>query len=156
MTDVHALPHPFLFTTTPLLGKIEVPVWVDIVKTGAYKEQAPYDPDWFYVRAAALARHIYLRKAVGVGALTKLHGGPKNQGHMPSKHSPASGSVQRKCLQGLEGIGVLEKDPKGGRKISQDGMRDLDRIAMACLESQREEEDEEEDDDEEEAEDDDE
>jgi small subunit ribosomal protein S19e len=75
---------------------------------------------------------------------------------MPSKHSPASGSVQRKCLQGLEGIGVLEKDPKGGRKISQDGMRDLDRIAMACLESQREEDDEEEDDDEEEAEDDDE
>jgi len=57
---------------------------------------------------------------------------------MPSKHSPASGSVQRKCLQGLE------------------GMRDLDRIAMACLESQREEEDEEDDDDEEEAEDDDE
>ena len=132
-----------------LPGKIEVPTWVDIVKTGAYKEQAPYDPDWFYVRAAALARHIYLRKAVGVGALRKLHGGPKNRGYMPSKHSPASGSVQRKVLQGLEGIGVLEKDPKGGRKISQDGMRDLDRIAMACLESQREEEDESDEDDDE-------
>lgn len=101
------------------------------------------------MRAAALARHIYLRKAVGVGALTKLHGGPKNRGFMPSKHSPASGSVQRKAIQGLEGIGVLEKDPKGGRRISQDGMRDLDRIAMACLESQREEEDEDEDEDEE-------
>ena len=33
------------------LGKIEVPTWVDIVKTGAYKELAPYDPDWYYVRA---------------------------------------------------------------------------------------------------------
>jgi small subunit ribosomal protein S19e len=32
-------------------GKIEIPTWVDIVKTGAYKELAPYDPDWFYVRA---------------------------------------------------------------------------------------------------------
>jgi len=32
-------------------GKLEVPVWADIVKTGAYKELAPYDPDWFYVRA---------------------------------------------------------------------------------------------------------
>lgn len=62
---------------------------------------------------------------------------------MPSKHAPASGSVQRKALQGLESIGVLEKDPKGGRRISQDGMRDLDRIAMACLESQREEDEEE-------------
>merc|ERR1711974_293845 len=36
-------------------GKIEVPVWVDIVKTATYKEQAPYDPDWFYVRAASVA-----------------------------------------------------------------------------------------------------
>jgi hypothetical protein len=32
-------------------GKLEVPTWVDMVKTGAFKELAPYDPDWFYVRA---------------------------------------------------------------------------------------------------------
>ena len=44
-------------------------------------------------------------------------------------------------------IGVVDKDPKGGRMISQDGMRDLDRIAVAVLESQREDEDEEEDED---------
>ncbi len=95
---------------------------------------------------AALARHIYLRKSVGIGALQKLHGGPKNRGLMPSKHAEASGSVQRKAVQALEAIGVLEKDPKGGRRISQDGMRDLDRIAVACLDKQRaaEEEDEEE------------
>ncbi|KAJ1555566.1 40S ribosomal protein S19, partial [Cladochytrium tenue] len=29
-------------------GKLEVPKWVDIVKTGTFKELAPYDPDWFY------------------------------------------------------------------------------------------------------------
>ena len=63
--------------------------------------------------------------------------------------------MQRKAVQGLEGIGVLEKDPKGGRRISVDGMRDLDRIATAVLESMREEEDEdeEEDDEDDEAED---
>jgi hypothetical protein len=32
-------------------GKLEIPTWVDIVKTGSQKELAPYDPDWFYVRA---------------------------------------------------------------------------------------------------------
>lgn len=32
-------------------GKLEVPTWVDMVKTGSYKELAPYDPDWYYVRA---------------------------------------------------------------------------------------------------------
>ena len=70
------------------------------------------------------------------------------------------GSVERKVMQALEKIGVLEKDPRGGRRISQDGQRDLDRIASAVLEEQRsnesEEEDEEEADEEEAAEEDDE
>src|SRR5271170_5118064 len=54
------------------VGKLEVPAWVDIVKTASFKEIAPYDPDWFYVRAAAVARHIYLHKSVGVGALARF------------------------------------------------------------------------------------
>jgi small subunit ribosomal protein S19e len=33
------------------IGKIEVPKWADLVKTGSYKELAPYDPDWYYIRA---------------------------------------------------------------------------------------------------------
>lgn len=128
---------------------------MDIVKTGTFKEQAPYDPDWFYVRAAAVARHVYLRKHVGVGHLQKLHGGSENRGVRPSHHRDASGSVERKVMQALEKIGVLEKDPRGGRRISQDGQRDLDRIASAVLEEQRsnesEEDEEEEEADEEEA-----
>ncbi|KDE06519.1 40S ribosomal protein S19-A [Microbotryum lychnidis-dioicae p1A1 Lamole] len=126
-------------------GKIEVPTWVDIVKTATSKELAPYDPDWFYIRAAAVARHIYLRKHVGVGALQKLHGGAANRGNRPSHHANASGSVERKILQALEKISVLEKDPRGGRRISQDGQRDLDRIASAVIEAAREEADEEDD-----------
>ena len=31
--------------------QIQLPSWVDIVKTGAFKELAPYDPDWYYIRA---------------------------------------------------------------------------------------------------------
>ncbi|KAH9464824.1 hypothetical protein MJO28_001459 [Puccinia striiformis f. sp. tritici] len=118
-------------------GKIEVPTWVDIVKTGAAKELAPYDPDWYYVRAAGIARHIYLRKHVGVGALAKLHGTAKNRGNRPSHHVDASRSIERKILQGLEKIGVLEKDPRGGRRVSQDGQRDLDRIASNIAEQLR-------------------
>ena len=117
-------------------GKLEVPKWVDIVKTGTYKELAPYDPDWFYIHAgkeldptdcsyeislwltllrfiASVARHIYLRKSVGVGALRKVHGGRVNRGSRPSHHVNASGSVQRKVLQALEKVNVLEKDDKG-------------------------------------------
>jgi hypothetical protein len=31
--------------------KFVVPKWVDIVKTGVNRELAPYDPDWYYIRA---------------------------------------------------------------------------------------------------------
>jgi ribosomal protein S19E (S16A) len=46
-------PHVFIKTYAAYLkrsGKLEVPKWVDLVKTGTYKEMAPYDPDWFYHR----------------------------------------------------------------------------------------------------------
>ena len=97
----------------------------------------------FYVRAAAVARHIYVRKTVGVGRLRKVHGSPKNRGSRPSRHVDASGSVDRKVCQSLEKIGVLELDEeKGGRRITQSGQRDLDRIAMSTLEAEQEEDDE--------------
>ncbi|TIB73557.1 hypothetical protein E3Q22_04323 [Wallemia mellicola] len=128
-------------------GKIEIPNWVDIVKTGSHKELAPYNPDWYYVRAAAVARHVYLRKSVGVGALVKFHGGAVNRGHQPYHHRAASRGVDRRVVQSLEKIGVLEKAVDGGRKISQDGMRDLDRIAASIVAAGNEEESEDEDED---------
>ncbi|CAO2649816.1 Nn.00g011080.m01.CDS01 [Neocucurbitaria sp. VM-36] len=117
--------------------------WVDTVKTSQSKELPPQDIDWFYVRAAAVARHVYMRKTVGVGRLRKAHGSTKNRGSRPSHHVDASGSVDRKVMQALEKIGVLEQDEdKGGRRITQSGQRDLDRIAQTTLEAEDEEDDE--------------
>ncbi len=47
----------------------------------------------------------------------------------PNHFVSASGSVARACLKQLEAIGVVAKHPKGGRIITPQGMRDLDRIA---------------------------
>ncbi|MCJ1271683.1 40S ribosomal protein S19 [Lobaria immixta] len=95
----------------------------------------------FYTRAASVARHVYLRKTVGVGRLRKVHGSTKNRGSRPSHHVDASGSVDRKVMQALEKIGVLEQDEeKGGRRITQSGQRDLDRIAQTTIEESDEEE----------------
>ena len=116
-------------------GRLEVPKWVDVVKTGVHKELAPYDPDWYYVRAAAVARHVYLRKGTGVGGLKKKYGGAIDRGTRPSHHRDSSGSVARKVMQSLEKIDVLEKDPNGGRRISSDGQKDLDRIAQQIVEA---------------------
>lgn len=94
-------------------GALNVPSWVDIVKTGKAKELPPMDPDWFYVRVASIARHIYLRAGVGVGALCKVHGSKMNRGNRPSHHSTGSGSIDRKALQALEKIKILQKDSQG-------------------------------------------
>lgn len=97
----------------------------------------------FYVRAAAVARHIYMRKTVGVGRLRKVHGSTKNRGARPAHHVDASGSVDRKALQALEKIGVLETDEeKGGRRITQSGQRDLDRIAKTTVDEEEESDEE--------------
>ena len=39
--------------------KFVVPKWADLVKTGVHKELAPYDPDWYFVRAASIARKCW-------------------------------------------------------------------------------------------------
>ena len=47
-------------------GKLEVPTWVDLVKTGAFKELAPYDPDWYYVRAGMSYFPLYIRSFLSI------------------------------------------------------------------------------------------
>ena len=56
------------------IGKIEVPKWADLVKTASYKELAPYDPDWYYIRAASVARKIYLRPHTGIADIGQVIG----------------------------------------------------------------------------------
>ncbi|KAJ1977935.1 Protein component of the small (40S) ribosomal subunit [Dimargaris verticillata] len=112
------------------VGKLAVPEWTDIVKTSSAKELPPFDPDWFYIRTAAIARHVYLRtKGTGVGHLRKKYGGNKRRGHRPNRFSVSSGSIARRSLQALEQLGVLQKAADGGRKITSQGQRDLDRIS---------------------------
>ncbi|KRX53916.1 40S ribosomal protein S19S, partial [Trichinella britovi] len=111
-------------------GKIKLPDWVDLVKLGSFKELAPVDPDWFYTRAASIARHLYIRSPTGVGAFRKVYGGRKRNGSAPAHFCLASSNVIRKCLQALEEIKWIEKAPNGkGRILTSTGRRDLDRIA---------------------------
>uniref|UniRef100_A0A2I2Z0P6 40S ribosomal protein S19 n=1 Tax=Gorilla gorilla gorilla TaxID=9595 RepID=A0A2I2Z0P6_GORGO len=98
-------------------GKLKVPEWVDTVKLAKHKQLAPYVENWFYTRAGSTARHLYLQ------------GGAGRNGVMPSHFGRGFKSVLRRVLQALEGLKMVEKDQDGGRKLTPQGQRDLDRIA---------------------------
>ncbi|KAK9005463.1 hypothetical protein V6N11_042896 [Hibiscus sabdariffa] len=105
------------------------PPWTDIVKTGKLKELPPYDPDWYYIRAASMARKIYLRGGLGVGAFRRIYGGAKRNGSRPRHFCKSSGSVARHVLQQLQNVSIIDIDPKGGRRITSNGQLDLDQVA---------------------------
>ncbi|KAL3597029.1 hypothetical protein D5086_008666 [Populus alba] len=109
--------------------QVELPPWTDIVKTAKFKELAPYDPDWYYIRAASMARKIYLRGGLGVGAFRRIYGGSQRNGSRPPHFCKSSGSVARHILQQLQNMNIIDVDPKGGRRITSSGQRDLDQVA---------------------------
>merc|ERR1719335_1103751 len=111
-------------------GKFEIPKWADIVKTGVHKELAPYDPDWLYTRAASMVRKIYIRGGVGVGAFRKIYGGQKRRGTCTNTFSLGSGKIARYILQQLEEMDLVEQAEDGGRKITREGQRELDTVAV--------------------------
>ena len=80
--------------------------------------------------AAAIARRVYLRGGVGVGAFKKIFGGRQMRGTIREKFSTGSGSIARHILKQLEALKIVEKVPNGkGRRITPQGQRDLDSIA---------------------------
>ena len=69
------------------------------------------------------------RSPVGVSTIRKIYGIRKSNGSSPSHWSRGAGGLARKALQSLEGLKLVEKDPNGGRRLTSQGRRDLDRIA---------------------------
>lgn len=110
---------------------------MDIIKTAKFKELSPDDPDWFYVRCSSILRHLYHRSPVGVGSLTKMYGGRKRNGVHPSHFCRSSSGNARKALQALEAVKLIEQHPDGGRRLTSQGQRDLDRIANQIVTKQR-------------------
>ncbi len=105
-----------------------------------HRELEPYNPDWYFVRMAAIARKVYLRPRIGVGALAHWFGGAKNRGAAPQRFQKAARGVLRHILTQLEKNGVIEtvvlqnengQKVSAGRAITPAGLRELDRIARS-------------------------
>lgn len=89
-------------------GRMTIPTWVDIVKTSSANELAPYDEDWYYIRAASIARKVYLNKGVGVGQLKRWYGGAFRKRCQRSHFRKACGQIIRTILKDFQKLGLVE------------------------------------------------
>ncbi|KAB0375738.1 hypothetical protein FD755_012381 [Muntiacus reevesi] len=108
-------------------GKLKVPEWVGTPKLAKHKELLPTMRTGSTLEL--LPGHLYIWGGAGVGSMTKISGGHQRKGIMPSHFSRGSKIVAQQVLQALEGLKMVEKDQDGGRKLTPQGQRDLDRIA---------------------------
>lgn len=115
--------------------KFDLPVWTDTVKTAVFKELAPYGDDWYYIRAASIARKVYLHPGIGIGALQKWYGGSYRRGTRTEHFRKANSGIIRSVLLQLEEMKVVEKAAAGGhgRRVTVVGQQDLDRIAGTVI-----------------------
>jgi small subunit ribosomal protein S19e len=110
---------------------IKPPEWSKYVKTGASVERPPTQPDWWFLRSAAILRKIYINGPVGVQRLRTAFGGRKRRGHKPAHHKKAGGKIIRLMLQQLENAGLAKKveKPKKGRIVTPKGQKLINKIA---------------------------
>jgi small subunit ribosomal protein S19e len=112
--------------------EIAPPAWAAFAKTGVHKEMPPEDPDWWFTRAAAVLRRVYVDGPLGVERMRSFYGGKKNRGSKPNAFRKGSGSILRKSLQQLEAAGLIVHD-KTGRRVSPEGMKFLDNLSADVL-----------------------
>lgn len=116
--------------------KFKRPDWAIFVKTGADKERAPNENDWWWTRAASILRKIYMsKKPVGVQRLRVAYGGRKHRGVKPEKFYKAGGKIIRTILQEFDALGFTEKKDKKGRVITKKGAEYLNKISDRILAS---------------------
>ena len=133
MTTVYDVPadHIIRRSAEELKKRKEItpPAWAAFAKTGAHKEMPPEDPDWWFVRVAAVLRRVYVDGPMGVERMRSFYGGNKNRGSRPNAFRKGSGSILRKSFQQLEAAGLIIHD-KTGRKVSPAGMAFLDNLSQ--------------------------
>jgi len=110
-------------------GRVELPSWLNIVKTGNNKVNSPENPNWYFYRLAALSRKFYLNRGKGIGNLRKDFGGKKRRGTGPGKRVLSSGKILRLAIQQLEKLNIIYQDDHGKRKITKKAKQDMDKRA---------------------------
>lgn len=111
-------------------GKLQVPNIAELVKTSHGRERAPQNADWYYLRAAAVLRHIYLRPGNGYGGLAKAFAIKKNNGSKPERTTKAATGPLHWACKSLEGLKLIAKGKGHGRVVTKEGRKRADTVAF--------------------------
>jgi small subunit ribosomal protein S19e len=137
------MPHAYDVPASRLLPRVATelrdrklvspPAWSAYAKTGVSRQQAPTQPDWWYLRSASVLRKIYLKGTTGVQRLSADYGGRRDRGSAPYHSRTGSRAILREIVQQLEKSGLLRVYKNRGRGISAAGLKLLDGAARTAL-----------------------
>ena len=102
-------------------------------KTAFFKELAPVEEDFWYIRCASLLRKVNKFGEIGVNRLRKKYGGRNKKGPGLNHSAKGSGKIIRVALQQLEKANLIETTEKNGRKVAKEGHSLLERTAYSIL-----------------------
>ena len=119
---------------------IKLPEWSPIVKCSHANEIVPLSNDFLYVKAAAIARILYItkKKSLGVGSLRSFFGKKKRRGVQPPKSMKAGGRCIREIVKQLKDNGYVEnyrntEQTTFGLVLTKNGRTELDKIASKYM-----------------------
>ena len=112
---------------------VHPPDWAAFVRTGVHTQQAPTQPDWWYLRSASVLRKVYMKGHTGVAHLADEYGGKRDRGSAPYHARSGSRAIAREIVQQLEKSGLLESKKSRGRHVSPSGMKLLAIVSRDVL-----------------------
>ncbi|MDI6708510.1 MAG: 30S ribosomal protein S19e [Candidatus Thermoplasmatota archaeon] len=112
---------------------IKMPEKLRFIKTGVHCEKAPSQLDWWYIRASAVLRKIYIHHSIGVARLAALFGGSRDRGSKPDRARKGSRAIIRHVLKQLEQAGYVISVKGTGRQLSPTGRAFLDNTAHELM-----------------------
>ena len=111
---------------------IAKPAYIDYVKSGAGRDRAPSDENFWYMRCASILRQAYINGPIGISKLRTRYGNRKRHAVTHRHHRKAGGSIIKDAFDALEKNGYVAKTEKG-RAITDKGRSFMDKVANELL-----------------------
>ena len=120
---------------------IKLPKYSALVKCSKSNDTEPINPDYFYYRAAAICRKLYLTKSknIGVGSLRVMFSKKQRRGCQPPKTFRGAGKIIRDIVIQLKNQKYVdsyhgkEDETNSGLFLTKTGRSELDKIAAGLM-----------------------